>query len=165
MKMQRWLIVALIALAAAAIGFLWLAATKEERMPDEFRIRSVIAAGERAVMERDLGSAMACISKNYHDSQGLTYQTLRQAAARALQAAEDYQISLDLLDIDCKDGRALAKARVNAVAQAGGFRSPAISFTLDIRLAKERARRWWIFPVTRWRVISLDGIPELELPG
>ena len=163
--MRRWFTVSLIAIFAVGIAVAWRAATKEERVPDRIRICQILEQGRQCAMDRDLRGAMALVSREYHDSNGLTYQTLKLSAARALQSAEDYMVSLDAPIEALNGSNAVARAKVEVVALIGGIRSPAVRFELVATFSKEQSRRWGVFPVSRWRITSLDGLPLSILEG
>lgn len=157
--MRKWLSVGLLAVVVAGTAIAWRTATRGERIPDRIRIRGVLEQGRQAIMGRDLRGAMEVISHDYQDSNGLTYTTLKAAAARALESAEDYMVAMDAPTIEMEDDSAVARTRIEAVALLGGMRSPAVRFDLVADFTKERCLRWGVFRVTRWRITRLDGIP------
>jgi len=157
--MRNWIGIALVVLVLVGITVAWKAATVEEGVPDSIRIRRVLEQGRQEVMDRDIRGAMMLISPDYRDSNGLTYTTLRAAALRALESAEDFTIALDAPNIVVDGARAVARTRVEVVASVGGVRSPSVRFDLTVGLSKKEYRRWGLFRATRWQITYLDGIP------
>lgn len=158
--MKRWIFagLCLVLFIFAMAG--WWSTAKLESVPDELRIRQLIADGQQAIMDRNLRAAMECVSSEYRDPNGLTHATLRAYATHALKSASGYEVFLDTPDIEFTGtGKAVARTRVEVVAYTGGLKSPPIGFDATIELAREDARRWWVFPVSQWRITSLPNLP------
>lgn len=162
--MKKWAIWFVCLTAVSVILAGWISNTKQERVPDETRIRQLLVDGQQAVVARDLRGAMVCISRGYRDPNDLTYDTLKTRAAHAMRSVSAYDLRLDAPDIEFKDAtKAIARTHVAVVAYFGGMPSPPIDFEATIKLTKEDSRRWWIFPASQWRITSLQNLPLPEL--
>lgn len=138
--------------------------TKQERVPDETRIRQLLVDGQQAVVARDLSAAMSCISRQYKDSKDLTYDTLKARAAHGMRSVSAYDLRLNAPDVEFEDEKkAIARTHVAIIAYIGGMASPPIDFDLTIELTKEHSRRWWIFPASQWRITSFRDLPLPQL--
>jgi len=157
-KTKRYLTAAVAAAAAVGVVIAWRAATREEHVPDQIRIRSLLEQGRQFVMARDLRGAMSCISRDYRDSRGMTRESLRQTAAHAMQSSGDFEITMDAPEIRLSGRHAIARTHVEVSTIIGGLPTPRVSMDLEIHLSKERARRWVLFPITRLRVTALEGL-------
>jgi hypothetical protein len=140
----------------AVVG--WRSTLAEERLSDEVRIRELLARGQQAITDKDVGEAMSCISRNYRDNMGLTYEAIRLQARQAIREG-DYDVTLDAPRISINGASATAETHVEASTHGSGKDSQPMSFDLELELAKEPAKQWLVFPVTRWRITSMDGLP------
>lgn len=158
--MKKWPTILLPVILAVAAYTSWQYAMADEGASDEIRIRKVLAKGQQAIMTKDLRATMECVSGDYRDPNGMTKETLRLHALRAMRTVQGYEIRLDApLITQESEHRAIAETRVEVIAYVMDVPSEPLIFELVLEMAKEKERRWFVFPVTRWRVTSMSGLP------
>ncbi|MEN6356564.1 MAG: hypothetical protein ABFD83_05710 [Armatimonadota bacterium] len=145
-----------LALLAIVISCVIIAFATVDRNSDETQIRTMIHSTVTSIAKRDLGGTIACVSSNYKDSTGMTYERLRMLVAQALRVESDYNASANIKSIRIDGDKAEVGLHFTVTATKGG--SPIYERDLTLHLAKEDARHAWIIPVKVWRVTSVDGL-------
>lgn len=156
MRIYIWMAVVVAAISYTAIAYLTV-----DRASDEIQIRSMISNTVAAIEKRDLGGTIACVSKNYKDSD-LNYDRLRVLVAQALRVENDYNAKAEVKSIKIDGDKAKVDLVFNVNALKGG--TSMYSRNLTLHLAKENGRHALVVPVKAWRVTSVDGL-ALQVEG
>ena len=146
-----------VILVVLIVGYL---AANRDRGPDTDQISALIERGRQAIEHKALDTAMSCISKNYHDDNGLNYDQARMLTSNAFRANKKLYAAVDSPDIQISGEEALARTHVSIVTVNDKEIVPPVAFSGDVvlHLKKERIRRYLIFPARDWKVIKIDGI-------
>ena len=141
-------------LVIVAIYGIYAVATVDRRA-DEVRIRSLVGDTVQAIQNRNLGGAIACVSRSYKDDAGLNYDRLRLLTAQSLRIDTPYTASarIDTLQIAGEDATIELHAAVNAAS--GDY---LYARNLTLRLRKEPCRHMGIIPTQVWRVVKVDNL-------
>ena len=157
--MTRVVITAVLILA----GLTWVlyGVLTVDRRGDEAQIRSLIEETVSAIQERNLSGVMRCVSGDYKDNDGNSYDRLRMLVAQALRAETEYKASAEIQRIAIGKDRAAVELIAN-VTSGEGIR---VNYKRDLTLLwrKEPARHLLIIPVSVWRVVKADNlsIPDM----
>ena len=145
------------------VGVTWIlwGVLTVDRRGDEARIRSLIEDTVTAIQKRDLGGVMRCVSGDYRDDDGNSYDKLRMLVAQALRAETEYKASAEIRRIAIGKDRAVVELQA-AVTSGEGIR---MDYKRDLTLLwrKESARHLLIIPVSVWRVVKAENlaIPDM----
>lgn len=156
MRKSSLFVVIAIVLLAGWIGYTRLS---EPPLPDEQQIRTLLAAGETAVEQRNMRAAMSCVSRDYSDPAGFDRDGLRLQIVQAFRSTEGYDVSLQTIGISVNGDSAQARTDISVAAIENGSRDPVFSGPVNFELKKEPARRFLVFPVQAWRVSRISGLP------
>jgi len=152
---RNLIIVIIVAMLACAYLIAWRSIARET-ISDEASIGNLIALGERAVEQRDLGDTMACVSRDYEDGNGLTYPALRARSAQALQSVHDVEIKGKVFGLTVNGDKAIVVYGVDVVLDG----EKAFHGSLDLIMKKEPTWRHWIFRVKEWKIVAVEGYPS-----
>lgn len=150
----------IIIVLALLVGvlLLWRSAVAEEKLADDLRIRQVFSDGEKAITGRNVRAAASLVSRDYEDNSGLNYEMLRARASQAVATASSIEVVLDAPEVQIQGHTATAKANVRVVAVIQGDSHP-VEFPLTAQLRKEESKKYLVFPVTRWKITKMEGLP------
>ena len=151
--MRKIVWVILITLAAAYTTY---ALVTLDRRSDEAQIAALVASGTKAVQQRDLSTAMSCISKKYKDKSGMNYERLRVVIAQTLQAETDYTVRTTTQSVKLNGDKAIVEVHVDVRSNNDG--NSMYDRDLTISMHKESARHALILPVKVWRVTSFTNL-------
>lgn len=148
------------AAAAAALGglFLWGRREAQPAGPPAGRIRAGLREALDDFSAGNLAGAMSVVSHEYKDSMGNTRDGLYVLGRRALGNGERGTVTLQRLEVSF-EGR---DAVVPVVVKVDWPGLPLREYEVRLRMAEEPARKWLVFPTTRWRVTAAEGIPLLD---
>jgi hypothetical protein len=164
--METWdtrktgVLVVLLALAAVAALY-WSSLAQRPKGTDMEQVRLLMVRGEQALEQRHLSEAMALVSRQYQDNEGLRFDQLRALVGNQLRQAErvDINIPARSLSIEMsRDGqRAIAHAHVDlhAATRFDAVFDQASDVTLEF--AKEPVHYYLMFPGEEWRLVKMSG--------
>ena len=158
--MRKIVWIVLITLAAVYTTY---ALVTLDRRSDEAQIAALVASGTKAVGERDLSTAMSCISKKYKDKSGMNYERLRAVIAQTLQAENDYTVNTTTQNVELNGDKVIVEVHVDVKSKNDG--SSMYDRNLTINMHKESARHALILPVKVWRVTSFTNLGLNALGG
>ena len=128
-------------------------AVTHETAADEAQVRALIAAGEQAIERHDVQAAMACVSRDYEDSNGLTYRALRIRVAQDVRSVPDVNLGGRVLDVQITGDEARVSYRVSVQGEGQLY----FNGTLTLSLKKEPVWRYLIFRGKGWKLIGAEG--------
>jgi hypothetical protein len=157
-KKSSWVAIALMVLLIAALVF--MKATSSARLSNEDQIHALFESAQSAINGRNTKKAMACVSRDYSDSSGNNFDSLRVMAARSFRSADKYRATLEIddLKIDGDTAKAQLKTSIQAIEDYGSVQE-VFSGVIDLTLAREDSRRLLFFPDKRWRITKISGLP------
>jgi len=120
----------------------------------------LLAKGQSAIERKDLKGVMSCVSKDYRDSTGLTFDALHMHALEAIRAEGHYDVLLEHTSVEVRGKTASAKARATVFLgcdHAGMQRLFSNSVTLHFK--KEKSKRFLVIPTRTWKVARINGLP------
>ena len=126
---------------------------------EEEQIHALLATGQSAIERKDLRDALSCVSREYSDSAGLTFETLRLQGAQAFREQSKYDVVLNDTSIEIHGETAHVDTKATVLLIFGRDVHQVFSGPLSISLRKEKSKRWLVFPADAWKVIRMDGIP------
>lgn len=143
---RRNLVVVFFILVVAATWYFWDS--------PEGAIRALLRDGEQAVESEDMARAMAHVSRQYLDENGLNYLAVRRVLGFAFNRFEAIDVRLREVRIDIEDGSASARGMLQVlVAQQANnaylIGEPGLPDPVTITLVKG---------ALGWRVTSVNGI-------
>ena len=150
MKTAIWLVI----LAIVGI-YLTVAFVTVDRVTDQAQIDAVIAQGVAATQSRDLSALISCISPNYKDEAGLSYERLRIVLAQAMRNETSYTVTTSKPTTLIDGNRATVNLHVS-LKHPGG--DTFYDRDLIILLAREDTRHMLVAPAKAWRVIGSKNL-------
>lgn len=153
--MKKWS--AILGIVVAIVGAGYIAANRGLNKPDDILIRELMHRGETAVERKDLKMAMSCISTDFRNSAGGNYDGLRLFVAQAFRSEMSYSVQLDAPDITINGNSAKAVTKVSLYNTVSQPYSSIFSGSITLILQKETQKRYWVFPVKEWKIISFSG--------
>lgn len=153
----------LIAIVAAAIilGGGWLAS--RPRGGDREQVQQVLVQLADAAEHRRLSQTLSCLSQDYRGA-GQSYGQVRLILLRTFHDAASVQLDLSPPKISVNGNSATASTYVHARITSAGGASSEYSSDVTFELRREKHKRWLIYPVRVWRILSAETkteIPEL----
>jgi hypothetical protein len=153
-----------VALGLILILFLGLVGTRlmhTEQISDEEQIHALLDKAKSSVEAKDVGGALSCVSENYSDDSGNTFQALRLLAIRGLRTPGRVDLVMEgtSVSIDGKSASVETKLTVSEATSAAETRE-LFSGRLKMALAKEDSRKWLIFPTSEWKIVGISGLPS-----
>lgn len=136
-------------------------AANRDQGSDEEQILAVIERGRQAIERKSLDSAISCISNDFSGDGLLNRDRLRMLAAEAFRENRSYQVEVDTPRVEI--GRDRARAGTHVLVTATGETGTERVFSGDVvlHMAKERVRRYLIFPAREWKVTGMEGISPI----
>lgn len=162
--MTKWqvAVLALVVLAAGALGVKAAVDAKRPRGTDVEQIRRMLFEGESAAERGDAATIHRFISPDYEDELGMRDTQLKYQVSRYLRERRGLEITIPSQSVQiavAPDGRtATCSFQVNATASSGA----ANSVPLNLSLARERVFYYWIFPGEEWKVTRASGYPAMD---
>lgn len=155
MKKSSWLII--IVIVALSVGLLVLRASSKPALTDQEQVHALVVKGETAIEQKDLKSAMSCVSKKYKDPSGTNFEQLRAQAIQAFQQEGKYDVVMENTVITVDGETASARATVTIGLVTKGAIRRLFSNDITIRLAREKSTHWVVIPVKAWAITSIEG--------
>lgn len=143
-------------LLAAVLMVLWRVAAVPE-VPEEQRISERLEEIRLAIEQRDLKTIMDAISKDF-DAFGYSPERLRIEIASAFRRGIQPHIRYSNPVINIIGKEATVSMHVEAWWEEQGLVSRHEPTPIQVKLRKEPARKWLVFPTEKWRVVDVEGI-------
>lgn len=153
-----WIIVLCVVVLALAAGYI---AANFWRGSDEDQINGVVESGRQAIQKKSVGMAGSCLSKNYSDEYGMNYDRIKMFALQAFHTESRYELAIDAPQIQVNGNQAEAKMHVSLVVDTSGARDEVFAGDIVLHFKKEKARRYYIYPVKDWKVTAISGIGKV----
>jgi len=158
MKRSSWAIVGIICALAAAL--VYFHASGRPKPSDEEHIQMLLAKGQSAIERKDLKGVMSCISKDYSDSAGFTFDILRAQALEAIGTEGQYDVLLEHTSVEAHRNTAIANTQVTVyLALDHNGMHQLFNGPITLRLRKEESKRFLVIPTRIWKVMRIDGLP------
>ena len=161
MKKTSWAILAII--VTLIIFLVYENASQNNALSGEEQISSLILDAKSAVEQRDLRRTMSYISENYSDSNSMSRSSLRAMVLREYKDSDRYSVALDKADITVTGDTAKADLDVKIYTSFEHQNTEVFIGPVTLLLQKEPARRWLIFPTSKWRISGASGLPTLGM--
>ncbi len=156
MKKSSWIVLATIVILGGLLAYQKLSAPLP---PDDEQISALLTAGEAAVESRSVRRALSCISRDYSDPTGLNSDALRLQVIEAFRAADAYDVTMQTAEMRIAGDTADVQTLVTVAAVKDGDRHEVFEGQITIKLKKEPAKRYLVFPTKTWRVVGMAGLP------
>lgn len=157
MKKTSWAILSII---IALLGFVaYHNASKNLALSGEEEISALILDARSAVERKDYRRTMSYISADYSDSAGMSADALRAMIIRAYRDTKRYSVAIDKADILVTGDKARADLDVKVYTSFNHSNSMVLDGKMNLLLRKEPARRWLVFPTSKWRIYGVSGLP------
>lgn len=147
--------------AVLIFGLVLLRVVGAEKPTDEEQIHMLLERGRTSIERKDLRGVLSCISSDYSDSAGQSFDVLRLHAINAFRMSGSYRVTLQNTVIRVTGDAATAETRVSvALSQPGSRTHSAFDGTVRMRLRRENGRSWLVIPTRVWKVVELEGLPD-----
>ena len=152
---KRTIIGVLLVLLAAA-GY-WK--FRPRQLTPEAQVRRLLARAEQGAELQSASRCMACVSRDYSDSDGNTYHTLRQLAVRGFYSVDAVDVTVRVRELTVRGDRAVVTAHVTI--SAGQHDSPPSTTDSDMTVHLVREKQGWR---RQWKVVRVKGwnFPEVD---
>jgi hypothetical protein len=156
MKRSTWLALIGAMVLLAVLLVMWrVAATSAP--PEEQVVRNRLEEIRLAIEGRDLNTLMDAISSDF-DAFGYSPERLRIEIASAFRRGIRPHIRYSTPVINIIGKEATVSMRVEAWWEEQGLVSRHEPTDIQLKLRKEPARKWLVFPTEKWRVVDVEGI-------
>jgi len=140
----------------AALLVMWrIAATPAP--PEEQVVRNRIEEIRLAIEGRDVNAIMDAISSDF-DAFGYSPERLRIEIASAFRRGIRPHLRYTTPVINIIGKEATVSMRVEVWWEDQGLLSRHEPTDIQLKLRKEPARKWLVFPTEKWRVVDVEGI-------
>jgi hypothetical protein len=140
----------------AALLVMWrIAATPAT--PEEQVVRNRIEEIRLAIEGRDVNAIMDAISSDF-DAFGYSPERLRIEIASAFRRGIRPHLRYTTPVINIIGKEATVSMRVEVWWEDQGLLSRHEPTDIQLKLRKEPARKWLVFPTEKWRVVDVEGI-------
>jgi|GEM_PF-809990 hypothetical protein len=140
----------------AALLVMWrLAATPAT--PEEQIVRNRLEEIRLAIEGRDVNAIMDAISSDF-DAFGYSPERLRIEIASAFRRGVRPHVRYTKPVINIIGKEATVSMRVEVWWEDQGLISRHEPADIQLKLRKEPARKWLVFPTEKWRVVDVEGI-------
>lgn len=158
MKNTSKLILGIVLVLAAVL--IYINVSSRQRYSEEDKIHLMLNQMETAVERKDIGDVFSHISRDYSDSTGYKYDTLRMLALNAFRTNADYNLVLERPEIAVTGDKTKVglNVSINSSLEDQEMRE-IFSGPLEIFMRKEKSHKWLFIPVSIWRIDSIDGLP------
>lgn len=156
MKRSSWLAISGAAVLIAALLVMWRIATVPVP-PEEQIVRNRLEEIRQAIEGRDLNTLMDAISSDF-DAFGYSPERLRIELASAFRRGIQPHVRYSTPVISIIGKEATVSMRVEAWWEDQGLVSRHEPTDIQLKLRKEPARKWLVFPTEKWRVVDVEGI-------
>ena len=157
MKKSMWAILCIV--LAMAVAGIYFKIVNRSQLSDEECIYALLAKGKSAIEHKYLKSALSCVSKDYSDSAGYTFDSLRALALEAFSEEGKYIIKAEKASVKVDGDAACADTRVFITLRSDdGGTHTIFSGPMSISLKKEKSKRRLIIPTRSWKVTGISGL-------
>ncbi|MDH7571680.1 MAG: hypothetical protein QHJ73_19040 [Armatimonadota bacterium] len=146
----------LVVLALLAVG-VWNLARGGTPLTDEEQVRATIEEARRGVVAHRADRVLDVVSQAYDDGE-YTRETLRALILTGLREYPRIEAAVWVREMQVTGERAVATLEVRAEGTDRSGSTARFEGTLRVRLGKEPARRYGVFPDSRWRVVAVEGL-------
>jgi ketosteroid isomerase-like protein len=161
MKKTSWAI--LIVILMLILFLVYENASQNKDMSGEEQISSLIIDAKSAVEHKDLRRTMSYISDDYTGSDSMSRSQMQAYIIKAYRDSDRYSIAITKADIQVTGDTAKADLDVKIYSSYNHQNDEVFNGPVTILLKKEPARRWLIFPTSKWRVSGASGLPTLSM--
>lgn len=156
MKRSTWIAISSAMVLIVALLVMWrIAATPVP--PEEKIIYRRLEEIRLAIEGRDLKTLMDAISSDF-DAFGYSPERLRIEIASAFRRGIQPHIRYSNPVINIIGKEATVSMHVEAWWEEQGLVSRHEPTPIQVKLRKEPARKWLVFPTEKWRVVDVEGI-------
>jgi len=155
--MHRWrelkrglkLLIPLIALAA--MTWWWVSYTS---IPLEERLANMVMKLKEAIEKKQYGEVMRCISPQYKDSAGVTYEDIKNALQDYVRNPDLHvKVEVTAMTIYSRSNTAVIDTRIGVMITIGERNYSISPVNLTIFMQRE---------LIRWRIIAVEGWQRIE---
>ena len=136
-----------------AMGGLLLWVFRPERLSGEEQIRAALDRVERGIEQGKSGDVLGVVAHDYSDSQGMTYDAIRDGLLYAFRHHASFDIVLAVKSLQIEGDTATVQTHVKATAVWG--RNDAVPYEADVILTFEHKP-------AGWRCINAEGWHKME---
>ncbi|GIV20675.1 MAG: hypothetical protein KatS3mg023_2426 [Armatimonadota bacterium] len=156
MKRSTWLALIGAMVLLGVVLVMWrIAATPVP--PEEQIVRNRLEEIRLAIEGRDLNTLMEALSSDF-DAFGYSPERLRIEIASAFRRGIQPHVRYSTPVINIIGKEATVSMRVEAWWEEQGLVSRHEPTDIQLKLRKEPARKWLVFPTEKWRVVDVEGI-------
>lgn len=160
MRKSSWVVLALVVVLAA--GAVYLRASSRPKLSEEEQVQTFLSDGQEAIERKDLRGIMSCVSTEYSDAVGMTYDAIRLQAVEAIRTEGTYNVLLENPSIRIDGESAVIETRPTIYLVTGnGSQHRVFSQTLTLYLEKEDVKRFLVLPTKAWKVVRVDGLHDV----
>ncbi|MCS6829757.1 MAG: hypothetical protein RMM08_03265 [Armatimonadota bacterium] len=156
MKRSTWIAICGATALIAALLVMWRAAATPTP-PEEQVVRERLEEIRAAIEERDLNTVMDAISNDF-EAFGYSRERLRLEIASAFRRGTQPHVSYTISGVSLVGKEAVVNMHVEVWWEEQGLVSRHEPTAIQVKLRKEPARKWLVFPTEKWRVIDVEGI-------
>lgn len=156
MKRSTWIAIWGATALLAALLVMWRAAATPP-VPEEQVVRDRIEEIRQAIEERRLNALMDALSQDF-SAFGYSRDRLRIEIASAFRRGVQPKVQYTPPVINIVGKEATVNTRVEVWWEDQGLVSRHEPTDIQIRMRKEPARKWLVFPHEKWRVVEVEGI-------
>lgn len=158
MKKSSWIILIIVLVLFGVL--IYQGTSNHSNLSDEEQISALLSDGRSAVEQKSLRRALTYISDDYTDSSGLSADAVRAMLIRAFRDNAKYSVVLADTNIQIKDENALVSFTATVYANYNPTDAMEVfSGPIQLQLRKEKSRKWFIIPVSNWRITGASGLP------
>lgn len=143
------------------IGVVWLLAMagllfwvfRPPPLSDEEQIHAALDHIERGIEQGKSGDVLGVVAHDYSDSQGMTYDSIRDGLLYAFRHNASFDIVLAAKSLKIEGDTATVQTHVKATVVWG--RNQSVPYEADVTLTFERKR-------AGWRCVNAEGWHKME---
>lgn len=156
MKKTTWVAIWGAAVLLAALLLMWRVAATPT-LPEEQVVRDRIEEIRQAIEGRKLNVLMDALSSDFN-AFGYSRDRLRIEIASAFRRGVQPRVQYTPPVVNIVGKEATVNTRVEVWWEDQGLVSRHEPTDIQIRMRKEPARKWLVFPTEKWRVVEVEGI-------
>ncbi|MCS7309660.1 MAG: hypothetical protein RMM06_02180 [Armatimonadota bacterium] len=156
MKRSTWIAIWGATVLLAILLVMWRVAATPT-LPEEQVVRDRIEEIRQAIEERKLNALMDSISSDFN-AFGYSRDRLRIEIASAFRRGIQPSLRYTPPVINIIGKEATVNTRVEVWWEEQGLVSRHEPTDIQIRMRKEPARKWLVFPTEKWRVVEVEGM-------
>ena len=162
--MSKWkvAVLAIVLLAASALGVKAAVDAKRPQGTDIEQIQRMLLEGEQAAERGDAAGIHRYISPDYRDEVGLGDTQVKYQINRYIRERKGLELTIPSRSVAIEvapDGRTATCSFSVSVTAANGSAS---DVPIHLQLVRERVYYYWLFPGEEWKVVSAGGYPGMD---